>query len=195
MRRFLLSLAALTTLGGCAYLLPNLFQRELPGFTPSAPRTAWIVAADGTRIGQASFMEAAHGVLIRLEFSEHALPPGWHGVHLHRAGDCGDFAAGFQAAGAHAGHAENVEHGFMNAAGPEAGDLPNLFAALAGPFGAEFYSTAVTLGPAATEDGRLPLLDGDGAALVVHEGQDNHSSQPIGGAGPRIACAALTQTP
>lgn len=172
-------------------------NRDAP---PLPPRNAWIVGQDGRAIGQATFTQAPAGVLIRLEFSERALPPGWHGLHLHMRGDCSDFAAGFQASGGHLGMGERVRHGLLNPDGPEAGDLPNLFAAPSGVFAAEFYSPHVELGaeriPGTARGGaREALLDGDGTALMIHAGPDDQSSQPIGGAGARIACAALTQLP
>ena len=159
-----------------------------------APRTSWIVGADGRAIGQASFLEGPNGVLIRLEFSEHALTPGWHGAHLHMKGDCTDAAAGFRASGGHIGMGLHIQHGLMNAAGPESGDLPNIFAPPAGLFAAEIFAPRVTLGPSAVNH-REPLLDTDGSALIVHAGPDDQRSQPIGGAGPRVACAALTTLP
>jgi len=179
-------LAAFVVLAACAS------APELPAFTSQPPKTAWIVAADGRPIGQAQFLEAPRGVMIRLEFQPGALPPGWHGLHLHQIGNCSDFAGGFQASGAHLGHGEGVQHGLLNPAGPEAGDLPNMFATPAGPFGAEFYSGAITLTGA---EGRANLLDGDGSALVIHAVPDDQTSQPIGGAGARLACAALTNLP
>ncbi len=55
---------------------------------------------------------------------------------------------------------------------------------------AELYSDRVTL--TATEaDDRAFLLDENGSALVIHEGPDDHKSQPIGGAGGRVACAVI----
>lgn len=156
-------------------------------------RTAWIVDRQGAAIGQAQFTEAPAGVLIRLEFSAGALEQGWHGLHLHARGDCSDFAAGFQASGGHLGMREGVAHGLLNPQGPEAGDLPNLFAGPA-QFGAEVFSPYVTL-HSAPVSGRAPLLDGDGAALLIHAGPDDHMTQPIGGAGARVACAALTPLP
>lgn len=170
-------------------------------YTPAnTPRTAWIVGPAGAAIGQATFTDGPNGVLIRLEFSPGALPPGWHGVHLHGRGDCSDFAAGFQASGSHIEMREHAEHGLMNARGPDAGDLPNLFAAPTGPFAAEFLARSVTLGSErvranANQHERAPLLDVDGSALLIHAGPDDHTSQPIGGAGARIACAALTPLP
>lgn len=156
-------------------------------------RTAWIVDRQGAAIGQAHFTEAPTGVLIRLEFSPGALEPGWHGLHLHARGDCSDFAAGFLASGGHLGMREGVAHGLLNPEGPEAGDLPNLLAG-PGPFGTEVFSPYVTL-HSAPVSGRTPLMDGDGTALVIHAGPDDHMTQPIGGAGARVACAALTPLP
>ena len=158
------------------------------------PRSVWIVGADGRAIGQATFMEGPQGVLIRLEFSERSLPPGWHGAHLHEHGDCSDFANGFAAAGPHIGSGGRADHGLMQLRGPEPGDLPNLFVSPTGAYGAEFFAPNVTLNHTAVRT-RQPLLDSDGAALIIHEAPDDHASQPIGGAGARLACAALTQLP
>jgi Cu-Zn family superoxide dismutase len=158
------------------------------------PRTVWIVGGDGRGIGQAIFTEAPSGVLIRLEFPAPRLAPGWHGLHLHERGDCSDFANGFEASGGHIRLNRRDQHGLLNRRGPEAGDLPNLFASPSGPYGAELFSPHVTLHSARIGN-RLPLLDGDGAALLIHEATDNHRDQPIGGAGNRVACAALTPLP
>lgn len=170
-------------------------------YTPaSAPRTVWIVGGSGQAIGQATFTDGPHGVLIRLEFSAGALAPGWHGLHLHQRGDCSDFAAGFQASGSHAQMEHHGEHGLLDPNGPEAGDLPNIFASPAGPFAAEVFTPYVTLGGEripgnANRQAREALLDGDGSALLIHAAPDDHTSQPIGGAGARIGCAALTRLP
>lgn len=158
------------------------------------PRTVWIVGADGQAVGQATLTEAPTGVLIHLEFLERRLSPGWHGMHLHDIGDCSDFAAGFQAAGGHLTLNRRDQHGLLNRRGPEAGDLPNIFASPTGIFGAEAFSPRVTLHSARVGN-RLPLLDNDGAALVIHANPDDQASQPIGNAGNRIACAAFTPLP
>lgn len=187
--RSLVALALAALLAACASANPG----PAP-VTEQAPRTAWIVGQNAAAIGQATFTEAPGGVLIRLEFSAGALPPGWHGVHLHGAGDCSDVTGGFQASGAHVGHNERRQHGLMNPAGPEQGDLPNLYAPGAGPFGAEFFTSGVTLSNVSNGN-RMPLLDTDGAALIIHAGPDDHITQPIGGAGARLACAALSRLP
>lgn len=168
-------------------------------YAAQPPKNAWIVGADGRQIGQATFRDGPNGVLIQLEFSQGALAPGWHGLHLHQRGDCSDFAQGFQASGSHVGMDHRVQHGLMNPAGPEAGDLPNIFAPPSGVFAAEVFAPRVTLGPRiagnASQPERLSLLDEDGSALLIHAGRDDQTSQPIGGAGARIACAALRPLP
>lgn len=158
------------------------------------PQTVWIVGGDGRAVGQATFTEAPSGVLIRMEFSEQSLPPGWHGLHLHERGDCSDFAQGFQAPGGHISLNQRTQHGLLNSRGPEAGDLPNLFASPRGVFGMEAFAPGVTLYSERIGN-RLPLLDSDGAAVVIHAGDDDHRTQPIGGAGERLACAAITRLP
>jgi Cu-Zn family superoxide dismutase len=80
---------------------------------------------------------------------------------------------------------DNSKHGLLNSDGPDSGDLPNIYAAADGSVNAELSSESVIL---TGEDG---LLDGDGSALVIHANEDDHASQPIGNAGPRIACAAI----
>lgn len=202
--RSAVALVFASLLGGCSLFSGVWGNRSGEDDTGTsrlaAPRTAWIVGASGQAIGQATFIQAPEGVLVRLEFSGGALPPGWHGAHLHQVGDCSDFAAGFAAAGPHIGAHSDVRHGLLEPAGPEPGDLPNVYATTSGTFGAEFVAVRVHLGatPRPRDFGapeQLPLLDSDGSALIIHASPDDHLSQPIGGAGGRIACAALTTAP
>jgi len=127
---------------------------------------------------------APNGVLLRIEAK--GLPPGWHGMHFHEKGDCGDSA--FKNAGAHVHAKTPVVHGLLNAEANDAGDLPNLYVAADGTATVEVYSTLVSM---KGEGGRAALLDADGSALVIHASPDDYKSQPIGGAGARIACAVV----
>ena len=52
---------------------------------------------------------------------------------------------------------------------------------------AQFFAVGLVLSKG---DGEA-LLDDDGSALVIHAQQDDHITQPIGGAGGRVACAVL----
>lgn len=135
--------------------------------------------------GTADLSEGPEGVVIRVNVE--GLTPGWHGIHFHAVGECSD--EGFLKSGGHAHHeSEKPPHGLLNPEGPDDGDLPNIYANENGMAQAELYSPFVTLTGA---EGRAMLLDEDGAAIVIHEGPDDHMSQPIGGAGARVACAVI----
>lgn len=145
--------------------------------------SAVFIDTSGAETGEVAFTGTPQGgVLVRISLS--GLSEGWHGIHLHQAGDCGDGADGFKASGGHIGHGDR-EHGLLNPNGPEAADMPNIYAGANGVAVAEILNTAPSL-----ESGG-PLADADGFAVVVHASPDDHVTQPIGGAGARVACAAV----
>jgi Cu-Zn family superoxide dismutase len=184
MRAILLSAALLMPLGACAGLTGN------PAAPPPAPRAstgdfgeATLHDAAGQSIGRAVLTQGPTGLLIRIEAS--GLTPGWHGVHIHTTGRCD---APFTSAGGHINHDTPVPHGLLNPDGPDDGDLPNIYANADGRVNAEVFTTRARI--AATGPGQW-LWDADGAALVIHTGPDDHGSQPIGGAGARVACGVM----
>jgi Cu-Zn family superoxide dismutase len=144
--------------------------------------SARLIDASGRQVGQAELTQLPHGVLIRLETK--GLPPGWHGVHVHRVGVCE--GPDFRSADIHFDPL-NKRHGHGAEAGPHAGDLPNLYVAANGEGEAEFLSDNFTLGGG----GELDILDADGAALVIHAHPDDHRSHPSGESGERIACGEI----
>lgn len=146
--------------------------------------TGTLLGADGTDLGRVDVTETPKGVLLRV--IAHNLTPGWHGMHFHEKGQCE--APKFTSAGAHVHTQTPVVHGFLNAHANDDGDLPNLFAGPDGQATVEVYSTLVALKPGTT---RPALLDKDGSALVIHAHPDDYTTQPIGGAGERMACAVL----
>lgn len=158
---------------------------DFVGQTAEAP----ILNAAGAPVGTARMTEGPAGVLIHLRFEADALPPGWHGAHIHSVGGCDDGAQGFAHAGPHAG-AGDGRHGLLNPNGPEPGDLSSIWAPEAGAFEAELYSPLLTLRPEAP--GRTPIWDADGSSLIIHAARDDQTTQPIGGAGARLACAVFT---
>lgn len=132
------------------------------------------------------------GTLIRIDLK--GLSQGWHGVHLHQVADCSDYSEGFKMSGGHV-DPEDRQHGLLNPEGPEAADMPNIYAGADGRVTAEIFNPFASLFPseaAAAVNGPNPLIDEDGFAIIVHQGSDDHLTQPIGGAGARVACAAIT---
>jgi superoxide dismutase, Cu-Zn family len=143
-----------------------------------------LLNTDGDPIGQAELLQGPTGTLIRIELE--GLPAGPKAIHIHGNGDCTDHCEGFAASGGHL-NPDGREHGLLNAEGPDPGDLPNFYVHENGRAWAEFHTTAASL------DGQFGarILDPDGAALVIHENPDDHLSQPIGGAGARLACGVI----
>ncbi|WP_309645856.1 superoxide dismutase family protein [Phenylobacterium sp.] len=138
----------------------------------------------GAVVGSATLTQAPNGLLARIELTGAA--PGWHGLHFHEKGDCSK--ADFTSAGGHVHGKATMVHGLLNPDANEAGDLPNIHVAADGAGKAEVFSTYVSLTATA---GREALMDKDGSALVIHAAADDHKTQPIGGAGARIACAVI----
>ena len=144
-----------------------------------APQTtAELKNGTGQVVGKVTLVEAPKGVLLKVEAK--GLAPGWHGLHFHEKADCSK--ADFTSAGGHThGGGERV-HGLLNPKANETGDLPNLYVAADGTGQAEVFSSLTTLSA---------LKDADGSAVLIHAGADDHQTQPIGGAGARVACAEI----
>ena len=138
-----------------------------------------LVGTDGAAIGDFTFTHGTGGLLLYVEVE--GLTPGGHGIHLHSVGSC---SPDFKAAAGHI-NTNDKEHGLLNPKGIEDGDLPNIYAAADGTAKAEMFTTLVVL-----ED----LLDDDGSAIVIHAQPDDHVTQPIGGAGDRVACGVIEKS-
>ena len=139
---------------------------------------------DGSARGTVTVSAAPKGVVLKIEAK--GLTPGWHGIHFHEKGSCAD--PKFTSAGSHVHNAKPVVHGLLNPNANDSGDLPNIFADSTGSATAEIYSALVSFkGGSAMPS----LLDADGSAVVIHANADDHTSQPIGGAGDRVACAVI----
>ncbi|GKV54942.1 superoxide dismutase-like protein YojM [Sporosarcina sp. NCCP-2222] len=176
----LLLLAAVLLIAGCSKK-----DTKLP---VSAEKVEAIVSPlidkDGTEIGNVTMSEDAKGVTISIEAE--GLPPGLHGVHIHETAVC--TPPTFESAGSHFNPTKK-EHGFDNPKGFHLGDLPNVEVGEDGKVEAQVTTADLTLKPGAD----MSLLDKDGSALVIHEGQDDYKTDPAGNSGARIACAEINK--
>jgi Cu-Zn family superoxide dismutase len=142
-----------------------------------------IMGAKGDNIGKITIRGGENATVVRITINAGGLSPGWHGIHFHQVGDCSD-AGKYELSKGHVNH-DDAKHGLLNSDGPDQGDLPNIYANADGSVNAEVSSESVLL---AGDEG---LKDKDGSALVIHTSEDDHSSQPIGNAGARVACAVI----
>lgn len=137
--------------------------------------------AGGRLLATASAADAGDRLRVRVDAA--GLAPGSYAAHVHAVGRCDP--PGFESAGPH-WNPLNREHGTQNPEGPHLGDLPNL---LVGADGSGSFEFAI---PGASLAGRrLPMLDADGAALVIHASADDYRTDPSGNSGARIACGVF----
>ncbi len=146
--------------------------------------TASLVNTSGKTIGTASFTQMEGGVNITV--AARNLPKNstlaWH---IHQTGTC-DTKGKFVSAGSHFNPMEKA-HGFENAEGHHAGDLPNLKTDANG-----VVTTSVTTPNISLMKGvNTSVFDADGSALIIHAKADDYTSQPAGAAGDRIACGVI----
>lgn len=145
---------------------------------------AEIINNKGKKIGVATFKQGTDGVVVRIDLGQ--LKPGIHGMHFHEVGDCTDFDKFDNAKGHIALHAQ--PHGYYHPDGPQEGNLPNLIVGKDSRAEVEIYTDLVSL----TGKGWKPeLLSEQGSALIIHENEDDHFTQPSGNAGKRIACGVI----
>ena len=155
------------------------------GDTTTGQNMAHVVMrrADGREIGTLTLNGTPQGITV--EGTVSGLPAGQHGTHFHAVGRCDP---PFESAGPH-WNPTNKQHGAQNPNGAHLGDLPNLNVTPDGLADVRIRTVGGTL------RGANGLLDGDGAALVIHESADDARTDPSGNSGARIACGVVTRGP
>ncbi len=149
--------------------------------SPEGPQPLPLVRADGTEAGAVTIAEDSTGLTVRLEAA--GLEPGPHAVHFHAVGRCE--GPSFDSAGPH-WNPTGKQHGRDNPRGSHLGDLANIEAGPDGRAQSAFGLPGIRL-----KTGERPLVDLDGAALVIHADADDYQTDPSGASGDRIACAVL----
>ncbi len=146
-----------------------------------ATATADVQDAEGNQLGTVTLTESDQ--MIQISGMLHGIAPGTHAIHIHETGQC---EPPFESAGGHWNPTSN-QHGSENPQGPHLGDLPNVEVSED-----SMVTVQVSSPVGATLEGANGLLDDDGAAVVVHAGEDDYRTDPSGDAGDRIACGVVT---
>ncbi|MEP7350533.1 MAG: superoxide dismutase family protein [Sphingorhabdus sp.] len=144
---------------------------------------ASLIDAQSRPSGAATIRQGSDGISLIVEPT--GLPAGTYAMHLHQTGKCD--APGFTTAGTHWNPAGR-QHGLANSNGPHAGDFPNIIVTATGT---TTVSVPLDFEPAS---GAQPLLDGDGAAIVIHARPDDNMTDPSGNSGARIICGVFQVT-
>lgn len=153
-----------------------------PVMAQTGAATATMTDLTGATLGTLTLTEAEGGVQISGELT--GVPNGEHGFHIHETGTC-DAEGKFESAGPHYNPAGN-QHGHDNPEGPHAGDMQNITADDDGRAVVDVTNAMVTLG-----EGDNSLNDADGSALMIHADADDHTTDPGGNSGGRIACGII----
>jgi Cu-Zn family superoxide dismutase len=185
MRTLLCCVSAVLLAAGCATRggAAGRSSATPPPGAVGTTATAEMKDAQGNPVGQVQLTQAPNGVILKVTLS--GVPGGERAIHVHEVGQC---EPPFKSAGGHfnpRGH----QHGIQNPEGKHAGDLPNLHVPASGELQVELFTDAIHLG-----DGEGSVFDGDGSALIIHEGVDDYRSDPTGNAGDRYACGVIRKS-
>ena len=169
-RVFAFSVLALTA--GC---------QSIPADAPRA--SASLQPTKGSTVrGTATFVQAGNHVRLTANVSG-LRPNGEYGFHIHEAGDCSS-GDGMSAKGHFNPHGK--PHGHTSSQERHAGDMPNLKADASGNATATVTLDIITVTP-----GPASIV---GRGLIVHVQPDDYTSQPVGNAGARSACAVIQRS-
>jgi superoxide dismutase, Cu-Zn family len=127
--------------------------------------------------GFLTFDKTDTGIYIHGEI--HGLTPGKHGFHIHENGDCS--APDAMSAGDHF-NPQDAPHGGHDSEKRHVGDLGNVEADELGVARVSINDRLMTF------EGENNIL---GKSVIVHEKEDDLTSQPSGDAGGRIACGVI----
>ena len=178
MSRSLLVLTAGLLFTGC------FSRHKVSDTAPADGATARVAMKDATGrpLGDLSLVQTRNGVLLTGLLTN--VPPGTHAIHVHMVGRC---APTFDAAGGHF-NPTSKQHGYRNANGAHAGDLPNINVAADGTVRIELFTSMFNLG-----SGAIGLFDADGSSIMIHALADDYTTDPSGSSGGRIACGEVAR--
>lgn len=181
----LLAAFFVSSLGG------SVAQDATPAASPGGAVEVPLRDVGGRDVGVATLSDTPQGLTLTVSAS--GLPAGEHGIHFHEAGICDPGgSAPFESAGAHF-NPTAMAHGGLPAGGTplaeqprHAGDLGNITADSSGVARLTLLVPEITLGA-----GTYSLADGDGTALIIHEGVDDLVTDPSGNSGNRLVCGVV----
>src|SRR5690606_9351713 len=124
---------------------------------------------------------AAEGGGVEIVARIEGMPPGTYGIHIHEVGDCS--ASDASSAGDHFSPSDDPHGGPYDPAHERhAGDLGNITVDASGEGRKALTVDELRL------DGEYGVV---GKAVIVHDGEDDLTSQPPGESGDPVACGVI----
>lgn len=177
------ALAAAATLAACSSTSPNAPN---PRTVATAPLNAAVGVPQPNPQspvqGAISFSEL-RGIVSVSGTVTGLKPNAAHAFHVHENGDCS--APDFSSAGSHF-NPTGTPHGQHGSGLHHLGDMPPLMADASGTAQVSFNSQTLTL------RGPNSII---GKSIIVHRDPDDFNAQPVGNAGPRLACGIIRLNP
>ena len=162
------------TIAGCNKTEVIEIEREMEG--PEYTHAVAILnATEGYEAtGTVYFIKVDEGVRVTAEIA--GLSEGNKGFHIHQYGDC--TAANGTSAGGHF-NPDEMDHAGPTDAMRHMGDMGNIVADSDGNATIDYVDATININ----------MILGRG--VIVHNGEDDLTSQPSGAAGPRVACGVI----
>ncbi len=152
---------------------------ELPAQAPAPTAEAMLRDAQGNALGTVTFTQ--QGKDVKVHVTVHDVPgAGMHGIHIHEGSEC--VAPDFASAGGHFAPNGNP-HACPPTEPRHAGDLGNIEISQDGTGILTQVTDQISLGTGPTS-----VI---GRTVILHEGEDDCTTQPSGDSGPRIACGQI----
>lgn len=177
---FAAPLAIALVLAGCAHGGGTTMGRTKDA-PPGISATTQLLGPSGELRGTATLTQMVSATQVRARVE--GLRPGTYAIHIHSVGRCE--GPKFTSAGDHF-NPTMTKHGKDNPLGPHLGDLPNVIVGTSGSGTVDYTVVGLLL-----IGGTAPLLDADGAAIIVNAGPDDYKTDPSGNSGDRLACGSL----
>ncbi|HEX2252083.1 MAG TPA: superoxide dismutase family protein [Thermoanaerobaculia bacterium] len=146
---------------------------------------ALLEGPNGESYGEVRFTREGNQVRVTADLQGlEGVSPGQHGFHVHENGQCDEPT--FESAGGHF-NPEGVDHACPPTTPRHAGDLGNIEVAEDGTASLDVTSDLISLDGAATNSVM-------GKAVLLHQHEDDCSTQPTGEAGGRLACGVIAMS-
>jgi Cu-Zn family superoxide dismutase len=142
-----------------------------------------ILEPKGKRTSKGTVYFVQNGDMVTLKAKVKGLTPGMHAIHIHEKADCS--SPDGKSAGGH-WNPTFEDHGkWGSKEGFHKGDIGNFMVGEDGTGGIKMTSDAWCIG---CDDETKNIV---GKAIIIHQGEDDFTSQPSGAAGARVSCGGI----